>query len=159
MTRFSLEFKYIKGFGRTTKLPFYEIRLLFLRKVKFLLGFYDLNNNFVFFKFNLFFFYFLFFGVSLKKILKDLVLYDFLILVITGYQLWLKKYSFIFPYFLRKTIYMNLSSILHKILCRRFQSNIVGFTWGRLLQKQMLVIKRLNNGSDFKKLSCFLENI
>lgn len=156
MTRFSLEFKYIKGFGRIKRVPFYEIRLLFLRKVKFLLGFFDIYNNFIFFKFNLFFFYFIFWGISVEKILKNLVFYDFLFLVITGYKMWLFKNNFHFPNFIRKKIFFRLNIILNKILSRRFNSFIVGFTWGKLLYKQLLVLRRLDN-TFLKKLHKFLQ--
>lgn len=160
MTHFSLEFKIIKGFGKVRKFPFYEVRLLFLRKVKFLLGFFDFNNNFVFFKFNLFFFYFSFFGISVDKMLKDLNYYDFLVLLFSGYQIWLNKNQLLIPFFLRKRLYCRLNIILNKILCRRFNSYIVGFTWGKLLCKQMLVVRRISHDFILKKLHySFIQSI
>lgn len=150
MSSYTLDFfKKKKLLEKNSSIIFYEIRVVKNKRVEYILGFFDIINNFVFLNLHNFFYFFSSSFFNYKLFFYKFSSFEFIFFILYGFKSYIDNGYFsmnskVYSLYLKK-----VSKLIRKIILKNFERTIKGFSWGKILRKQNKLIFKIDNERRF----------
>lgn len=123
----------------------YEIRIVKNKRVEYILGFFDINNNFVFLNFHNFFHFFFSSSFNYKLFFYKFSSFEFIFFILYGFRSYIDNGYFGMNAKMYLLYLKKVSKLIRKIILKNFERTIKGFSWGKILHKQNKLIFKIDN--------------